>query len=160
MYPGRLAIDEQKHHASDFSHQATNYISIYIQRCKTRCSPKEEFIKRLQFCHSINLKETQRNVPNEFQFGGKCNLLGSFEYYLEVKCICSQLRKLVTGLCECKHINAEEADQSKDQSESFVVLKQRKVLKSFSSTIWLITLWTSFLDDGLFEMRSTHHSGK
>ena len=116
MYPGHLAIDEQKHHASDFSHQATNYICIYIQRCKTRCSPQEEFIKGLQFCHSINLKEAQRNVPNEFQFGEKCSLLGSFEYYLEVKCICSQLRKLVTSLYECKHINVERQINQKISS--------------------------------------------
>ena len=159
VYPGRLAKRWTKTPCFRFF-PSSHKLHLYIQRCKTRCSPKEEFIKRLQFCHSINLKEAQRNVPNEFQFGGKCNLLGFFEYYLEVKCICSQLRKLVTSLCECKHINAEEADQSKDQFESFVVLKQRKVLKSFSSTIWLITLWTSSLDDGLFEMRSTHHSRK
>ena len=123
MDSGHLAIDEQKHHLSN---QATNYISIYSQRWKTRCSPKEKFIKGFQFFHSINLKEAQRKVPLEFQFGGKCNLPGSFKYYPEVKRICSQLWKLVTGLCECKHINAEEADQSKDQFKSFVDFEAKK----------------------------------
>ena len=123
MDSGHLAIDEQKHHLSN---QAANYISIYSQRWKTKCSPKEKFIKGLQFCHSINLKEAQRKVPLEFQFGGKCNLPGSFKYYPEVKRICSQLWKLVTGLCECKHINAEEADQSKDQFKSFVDFEAKK----------------------------------
>ena len=80
----------------------------------------------MQFFHSINLKEAQRKVPLEFQFGGKCNLPGSFKYYPEVKRICSQLWKLVTSLCECKHINAEETDQSKDQFKSFVDFEAKK----------------------------------
>ena len=45
---------------------------------------------------------------------------GSFEYYLEENHIYIKFGKLVTSLYECNHINGEEADQSKDQFESFV----------------------------------------
>ena len=44
-------------------------------------------------CHAINLKEAQRKVPIEFQFGEKCSLPGSFEYYPEEKHICFQVWK-------------------------------------------------------------------
>ena len=80
-----LAIKMNKDPASDLVHQATILISIYSQRCKTRWSPKEEFVEGLRFCHSINLKEAQRKAPIEFQFGQKSSLLGFFEYYLEKK---------------------------------------------------------------------------
>ena len=72
----------------------------------------------------------------------------------------SKFGKLVTSLYECSPVNAEEADQSKDQFLDLVILKQRKVLKSFLSMIWLMTIWTSSLDNGFFELRSTHHSEK
>ena len=40
--------------------------------------------------------------------------------------------KLETSLYECKHINAEEADQSKDQFESFVDSETKKSAEEFS----------------------------
>ena len=44
-----------------------------------------------QFCHSMNVKEAQRKVSNEFQFGEKCSLPGSSEYYPVEKHICFQV---------------------------------------------------------------------
>ena len=85
--------NEQRYPASNLVHQCANFISIYSQCCKTRLSPKEEFIEGLQFCHSINLKEAERKVPVEFQFGEKCSLPGSSDYYPEEKHICFQVWK-------------------------------------------------------------------
>ena len=90
--------NEQRHLASDLDHQAANFISIYFQRCKTRWSPKEEFIEGLQFCYSTNLKEAQRKSPIEFQFIEKCSLPGSFKYYPEEKHICFQVWKAASKL--------------------------------------------------------------
>ena len=45
----------------------------------------QKFIEGLLFCHSVNLKEAQRKFPIEFQFGEKCSLPGSIEYYPEEK---------------------------------------------------------------------------
>ena len=44
----------------------------------------------------------------------------------------SKLGKLVTSLYECKHINTEEADQSKDQFESFVDSEAKESAEEFS----------------------------
>ena len=44
----------------------------------------------------------------------------------------SKFGKLVPSLYECKHINAEEADQSKDQLESFVDSEATKIAEKFS----------------------------
>ena len=54
---------------------------------------KKNLLKDLLFCHSINLIEAQRKFPIEFQFGEKCSLPGSFEYYPEEKHICIQVWK-------------------------------------------------------------------
>ena len=44
----------------------------------------------------------------------------------------SEFGKLVTSLYEYKHINAEEADQSKDQFESFADSEAKKSAEEFS----------------------------
>ena len=44
----------------------------------------------------------------------------------------SKFGELVTSLHHCKHINAEEADQSKDQLESFVDSEAKKSAEEFS----------------------------
>ena len=44
----------------------------------------------------------------------------------------STFGKLVTSLYACKHVNAEEADQSKDQLESFVDSEAKKSAEEFS----------------------------
>ena len=126
--------NEQRQPASDLVHQAAqgaNFISIYSQRCKIRWSSKEECTEGLQFCHSINLTEAQRKAPIEFQFGKKCSLPGSFQYYPEEKHVCFQVWKAGTSLYEFQHTNAEEADQSKDQFKS-VVDSEAKTAEGFS----------------------------
>ena len=44
----------------------------------------------------------------------------------------SKFGKLVTSLYECKHINAEEADQSKNQFKSFGDSKAKESAEEFS----------------------------
>ena len=44
----------------------------------------------------------------------------------------SKFGKLITSLYDCKHINVEEADQSKDQFESFVDSEAKKSAEEFS----------------------------
>ena len=87
----------------------------------------------LKDCNSViqSIKEAQRKVPIEFQFGEKCNLPGSFQYYPEEKHFYFQIQKAVTSLHECKHINAEEADQSKGQFVSFVDSEAKKSAEEF-----------------------------
>ena len=72
----------------------------------------------------------------------------------------SNFAKLVTSFFECKHINAEEADQSKDQFKSFVDFEAKKSAEEFSKYDMINDCLNKFFDNGFFEERSTHDSGK
>ena len=76
MYPGHLAIDEQKHHASDFSHQATNYISTF-NAAKPDVLQKKNLLKDCSSVIQSILKKLKEMSLMNFNLVGNATCLVS-----------------------------------------------------------------------------------
>ena len=89
----------------------------------------------LKDCYSVIqsiLKKLKENSPLNFNLVRNAACLVPLNIIQKKNISVSKFGKLVTSLYECKHINAEEADQSKDQFESFVDSEAKKSAEEFS----------------------------
>ena len=89
----------------------------------------------LKDCSSViqsTLKKLKEKTPLNFNLVGNAACLVLLNIIQKKNISVSKFGKLVTRIYECKHINAEEADQSKDQFESFVDSVAKKSAEEFS----------------------------
>ena len=68
-------------------------IKLPTSSLSTPNAAKPDSLQKKNLLKDCSLKEAQRKVPTEFQFGEKCSLPDSFEYYPEEKHICFQVWK-------------------------------------------------------------------
>ena len=83
----------------------------------------------LKDCSSVIqsiLKKLKERSPLNFNLVKNAACLAPLNIIQKKNMSVSKFGKLVTSLYECKHINAEEADQSKDQFESFFDSEAKK----------------------------------
>ena len=88
----------------------------------------------LKDCSSVIqsiLKKLKEKSPLNFNLMRNAACLVPLNIIQKKNTYVSKFGKLVTGLYECKHINAEGADQSKDQFESFVDSEAKKSAEEF-----------------------------
>ena len=88
----------------------------------------------LKDCSSVIqsiLKKLKEKSPLNFNLVRNAACLIPLNIIQKKNISVSKFGKLVTSLYECKHINAEEADQSKDQFESFVDSEAKKSAEEF-----------------------------
>ena len=78
------------------------------------------------------LKKPKENSPLNYNLVRNAVCLVPLNIIRKKNMSVSKSGKLIISLYECKHINAEEADQSKDQFESFVDSEAKKIAEEFS----------------------------
>ena len=81
--------------------------------------------------HSI-LKKLKEKLPSNFNLVRNAACLVPLNIIQKKNISVFKFGKLVTSSYECKHINAEEADRSKDRFESFVDSEAKKSAEEFS----------------------------
>ena len=124
--------NEQRHPASDLAHQVANFISIYSQPAKPEGLQKKNLLKDCNSVIQSILKKLREKSPLNFNLVRNAACLVTLNIIQKRNISVSKFGKLVTNLYVCKHINAEEADQSKDQFESFVDSEAKKSAEAFS----------------------------
>ena len=87
--------------------------------------------KRRIYWRIAILKKLKEKSPLNFSLVRNAACLIPLNIIQKKNISVSKFGKLVTCLYECKHINAEEADQSKDQFESFVDSEGKKSAEAF-----------------------------
>ena len=93
---------------------------------------KKNLLKDFSLSLNQILKKLKEKSPLNFNLVRNAVCLIPLNIIQKKNISVSKFGKLVTSLYECKHINAEEADQSKDQFESFVDSEAKESAEEFS----------------------------
>ena len=93
---------------------------------------KKNLLKDCCSVIQLILKKLKENSPLNFNQVRNAACLVPLNIIQKKNISVSKFGKLGTSLYECKHINAEQADQSKDQFKSFVDSEAKKSAEEFS----------------------------
>ena len=111
--------------------QPTSFLST-LNAAKLGGLQKKNLLKDCSsVIHSI-LKKLKEKLPSNFNLVRNAACLVPLNIIQKKNISVSKFGKLVTSSYECKHINAEEADRSKDRFESFVDSEAKKSAEEFS----------------------------
>ena len=109
----------------------TSYLST-LNAAKPNGLQKKNLLKDCSSAIQSILKKLKEKSPLNFNLVRNAAFLVPLNIVQKKNISVSKFGKLATSSYDCKHINAEEADQSKDQFESFVDSEAKKSVEEFS----------------------------
>ena len=111
--------------------QPTSFLST-LNAAKLCGLQKKNLLKDCSSVIQSILKKLKEKLPSNFNLVRNAACLVPLNIIQKKNISVSKFGKLVTSSYECKHINAEEADRSKDRFESFVDSEAKKSAEEFS----------------------------
>ena len=111
--------------------QPTSFLST-LNAAKLGGLQKKNLLKDCSSVIQSILKKLKEKLPSNFNLVRNAACLVPLNIIQKKNISVSKFGKLVTSSYECKHINAEEADRSKDRFESFVDSEAKKSAEEFS----------------------------